>query len=313
MVRLVDDLLDVSRITRGKIDLRKSVIELSSVIQQAIETSRPAIESANQKLTVSLSDQPMPVHGDAVRLAQVFSNLLNNASKYNHPGGRIWVTAERQADDVSVTVKDNGLGIPLTMLPKVFDIFTQVDQSLERSQGGLGIGLTLVKRLVELHDGSVHAFSQGAGQGCEFVVRLPLTNQSAPLDEPARVPNLTTQRRILVVDDNRDSATTLAMLLRMNGNDTRTAHDGMEAVEVANDFRPEVVLLDIGLPRLNGYEVAQRIRNEKWAEKVVLVALTGWGQEEDRQKSRAAGFNAHLVKPLDHTALAVLLSELLPR
>ena len=313
MVRLVDDLLDVSRITRGKIDLRKSVIELAGVIQQAIETSRPTILAANQELTVSLPSRQMLVHGDAVRLAQVFSNLLNNASKYSDAGGQIWLTAECHDGAVSITVKDNGVGIPLVMLPKVFDIFIQVDQSLERSQGGLGIGLTLVKRLVELHDGTVHAFSQGSGRGCEFVVRLPLTTEAPAPVEPARTPNLATQRRILVVDDNRDSATTLAMLLRMNGNDTRTAHDGVEALEVANEFQPEVMLLDIGLPRLNGYEVAQSIRALPWGQKVVLVALTGWGQEEDRQKSRAAGFNAHLVKPLDHTALAMLMSELLPR
>ncbi|MGN6546044.1 MAG: hybrid sensor histidine kinase/response regulator [Aureliella sp.] len=314
MVHLVDDLLDVSRITRGKIDLRREVIELSTVIYQAIETSRPSIEANGHELVVSLPAAPVYVRGDSVRLAQVFSNLLNNSSKYSDPGGSIRLTARCKGGDVEVTVKDTGVGIPPPMLPKVFEMFTQVDQSLARSQGGLGIGLTLVQRLVELHDGSVQAFSEGVGRGSEFVVRLPIIVQQPELpraknDLELSVPS---QRRILVVDDNRDSANTLAMLLRMTGNETRTVHDGVEAVRAASEFRPDLVVLDIGLPRLNGYEVAQLIRQAPWGQRMVLVALTGWGQEEDRKKSKAAGFDAHLVKPLELAALTKLMAELLP-
>lgn len=309
LVRLVDDLLDVNRITRGRIDLRTSVIDLVPILEQTVEMSRPALETSGQQLTVSLPKSPVLVRGDAVRLAQVFSNLLNNASKYSDRGGNVWLTAERQGDEVAVSVKDNGVGIPMAMLPRVFDLFTQVEHSLDRSQGGLGIGLTLVKRLVELHGGVVHAFSEGVGQGCEFVIRLPVCSEVPQSSAPSADPPVIAARRILVVDDNRDSASTLAMLLRLSGNETRTANDGLEAIELADQFRPELVLLDIGLPRLSGYEVAQRIRQQPWGQNIVLIALTGWGQEDDRRKSKAAGFDAHLVKPLDQAALAKLLNH----
>ncbi|MCE9548706.1 MAG: PAS domain S-box protein [Planctomycetia bacterium] len=314
LVRLVDDLLDVSRITRGKIDLRRERVDLASIIQQAVETSRPAIEMARQALTVTLPPQPMFLHGDAVRLVQVFSNLLNNSCKYSEPEGHITVTAKRHDKQVVVSIKDTGIGIPAEMLPRIFEMFTQIDQSLGRSGGGLGIGLTLVQRLVELHNGSVSAASAGAGHGSEFTVRLPiLEDEPQPLSgQEAGEPSVTSGRRILVVDDNRDSASSLAMLLKLTGNETQTAFDGLAALEAAENFQPDAVLLDIGLPQLNGYEVAQKIREQAWGKNMVLIALTGWGQDEDRQRSKEAGFNSHMVKPVDHAALAKLLADLLP-
>ncbi len=325
MVRLVDDLLDVNRISRGKIELRLERVALASVIEQAIETSRPMIDAAGHELSVSLPPQPIYLHADGVRLAQVFSNLLNNSCKYSEREGRISLAAERKGSDVLVSVKDTGVGIPAAMLPKVFEMFTQVDRSLERSQGGLGIGLSLVKSLVQMHGGSVEVFSEGPGHGSTFIVRLPVMASGGRLASETQPPDTSHQpaqyqgadaprsphRRILVVDDNRDSAQTLAMLLKITGNETRLAHDGLEAVAAATEFRPEVVLLDIGLPKLNGYEVARKIREQPWGESMVLVALTGWGQDEDRQKSKDAGFNGHMVKPVDYAALMKLLAELL--
>ncbi len=321
MVRLVDDLLDVSRINRGKIDLRRERVELASVISQAVETCGPAIECARHELTVTLPPQPVYLHADPVRLAQVFSNLLNNACKYSEPAGRIWLTAERRGSEVVVTVKDAGVGIAPDMLPRIFDMFSQVDLSLERSQGGLGIGLTLVKNLVELHAGTVEAKSAGTGRGSEFVVNLPLPSETwlAAQGETGNPQTLAAGnapvapvRRILVVDDNRDAATSLARLLQLSGNTTHTAFDGLEAVQAAATHQPDVVLLDIGLPHLNGYEACRRIREQPWGKHMALVALTGWGQEDDRQKSKDAGFNAHLVKPVEYAALTTLLGELLP-
>ena len=311
MVRLVDDLLDVSRITRGTIDLRCERVELASVVYRAVETSRPAIESAKHQLTVTLPEQPIYLNADPMRLAQVFGNLLNNSCKYSEPEARISITAERQGSDVVVSVKDTGVGIPADMLPRIFEMFTQVDRSLERAQGGLGIGLTLVERLVEAHGGSVDVKSEGPGQGSEFIVRLPVLIETP---KPTRVPTAGEQktaspRRILIVDDNRDAATTLGMLLRLSGNETHEAYDGVAAVEAADKIRPDVVLLDIGLPKLNGYEVARKLREQPWGRSIAIVALTGWGQDEDREKSREAGFDAHLVKPVDHTALTKLLAE----
>jgi PAS domain S-box-containing protein len=312
MVRLVDDLLDVSRITRGKIDLRLERVDLGAVIRQAIDTSRPAIENARHKLTMTLPMQTIWLNADPIRLAQVFGNLLNNACKYSEPEGRITLTAEVQEHEVAISVKDTGIGIPAKMLPRVFDLFTQVDQSLERSQGGLGIGLSLVKNLVELHGGSVSVTSEGSGRGSEFVVRLPtFAAQPVTAENPkATKPPLAASRRVLVVDDNHDSAMSLAMLLRLKGNEARTAHDGLEAVEVAAEFLPELVLLDIGLPKLNGYEAARRIRDQAWGKSMVLVALTGWGKDEDRRKSSEAGFNSHLVKPVEYSAILKMIAEL---
>jgi len=255
------------------------------------------------------------LYADAMRLAQGFGNLLSNACKFSEPGGRISLTVEHQDADVTVAVKDAGIGIARDMLPRIFEMFMQLDRSLERTRGGLGIGLTLVRQLVEMHGGSVQAFSEGRGRGSEFVVRLPrlieklqLPAQKTVVGEAATAIG----RRILVVDDNRDSASSLATLLAMTGHETHTAHDGLEAVDAAATFRPDVVLLDIGLPKLNGYDTARRIRQEPWGKDMMLVALTGWGQEEDRRKSKDAGFDHHLVKPVDYAVLTKLLSDLLP-
>ncbi len=320
MVRLVDDLLDVSRISRGKVALRRERIELATTIEQAVETSRPSIDLARHELTVALPSQPVYLHADPVRLIQVFSNLLNNASKYSEPAGQIVVSAEQQQQQVAISVKDTGIGISAEMLPKVFGLFTQVDGALESASGseaasetgGLGIGLTLVEQLVEMHGGTVSAFSEGLGQGSEFVVRLPIASAPAGQLEPvASEPARTSIRRILIVDDNEDSALSLAMLFEITGDETQTAHDGLAAVEAAGAFRPDVVLLDIGLPGLNGYEAARAIREQTWGEGMILVALTGWGQAEDRRKSTEAGFDAHMVKPIEHDDLLQLLSELM--
>ncbi len=312
MVRLVDDLLDVSRITRGKMELRKQRVDLAAVVGTAVETSRPLVEAAGHHLTVTLPPQPVFVDGDPVRLAQVFANLLNNAAKYTDRGGKIWLSAERQGSDAVVSVRDTGLGIPREMLGKVFELFTQVDRTLEKSQGGLGIGLTLVRRLAEMHGGSVEARSEGYGKGSEFAVRLPALLVAPSRAEGAaeeRAPS--SRRRILVVDDNRDSAISLGMMLELMGNEVRTAHDGLEAVRAAEVFRPGVVLLDIGLPKLNGYEAARRIRDEAWGRDMVLIAVTGWGQEEDKRRSKEAGFNFHMVKPVEPADLEKLLAGLL--
>ncbi|HSF38883.1 MAG TPA: ATP-binding protein, partial [Thermoanaerobaculia bacterium] len=312
MVRLIDDLLDISRITRGKIELRKERVELAAVIRDAVETSRPLIETAGHMLTVIYPPEPISLDADPTRLAQVFANLLNNAAKYTPQSGHIRLTAERQGDEAVVKVSDTGIGIPADMLPRIFEMFTQVDRSLERSQGGLGIGLSLVRGLVELHGGSVEAKSGGPGQGSEMSVRLavhPAPRKAQAWAEDGR-PASPARRRILVVDDNRDSADSLALLLTLQGSEVRTAYDGLEAVEAAAVFQPDVVLSDIGMPRLNGYETAQRIREQSHGRRVVLIAMTGWGQEEDRRRSTQAGFDYHLVKPVDLAALERLLDSL---
>jgi CheY-like chemotaxis protein/two-component sensor histidine kinase len=312
MIRLVDDLLDVNRISQGRIELKRVRVELASVVYQAVEANRPLAECAGHELCVTLPPEPIFLHGDAARLAQVFGNLLNNACKYTEPGGKIWLTAERKGSNVLVKVKDTGVGILPEKLMSVFEMFSQVDSSLERSQGGLGIGLTLVKRLVELHEGTVEARSEGLGRGSEIVVRLPVLMENGEVERQSEpIPErFMTARRILVVDDNRDAAKSLAMLLKVTGNDTQTAHDGLEAIEHAEAYRPAVILLDIGLPKINGYDACRRIREQPWGKDVVIVALTGWGQEEDRRKSQEAGFNGHLVKPVDYAALTRLLADL---
>lgn len=310
MVRLIDDLLDVSRISRNKLDIRKQRVELASVVESAVESSRPLIQQSGHELTIRLPPEAVALDADPIRLAQVFLNLLNNAAKYTKRGGHIWLTADREGSDAIVSVRDNGIGIPAEMLPRIFEMFTQVDRSLEQSQGGLGIGLTLVRRLVDLHDGTIEARSDGPDQGSEFVVRLPLIPpplEPPPASDGLRVAALSGSR-ILVVDDNKDSADSLGMLLRLKANEIRTAYDGMEAVKVAETFRPELVLLDIGLPKLNGYDVARRIRQQPWGRDVILVALTGWGQDEDRRRSQEAGFNFHIVKPVELAALEGLLA-----
>jgi PAS domain S-box-containing protein len=311
LVRLVDDLLDISRITRDKIELRREHVDLASIIYQSVEVCRPLAESANHRISINLPDEPIYLHADAVRLTQVFSNLLNNSCKYTEPGGRISLTADRRGGEVTVQVKDSGVGISPEKLRSVFEMFAQVDQTLERSQGGLGIGLTLVKRLVEMHGGSVEAASAGVGQGSEFTVRLPILAELPTAVPPPHMvePPRITGRRILIVDDNVDAANSLAMLLKITGNETRTAFDGVSAIKVAESFRPDIILLDIGLPKINGYEVCRRIRGEPWGKDLMLVAMTGWGQEEDRRKTSEVGFDHHMVKPVAYAALVQLLGQ----
>ena len=312
MVRLVDDLLEVSRITRGKIELRRERMDVGAAVRAALDTSRPFIESGAHELIVEVAAEPLIIDGDPVRLAQIFSNLLNNAAKYTDACGRITVTARRDGDAAVVAVRDTGAGIPADMLPRVFDLFTQIDRHTERSQGGLGIGLTLVKSLVELHGGTVEAHSAGLGQGSEFVVRLPLAPARAPAKERRhlRAPVVAAPRRVLVVDDNRDAAESLGMLLSLMGADVHIAYNGPDALIAVGQHRPAVVLLDLGMPGMSGHEVATRIREHPEFGHVTLIALTGWGQDEDRRRSRVAGFDYHLIKPADIEALQSLFVSL---
>ena len=313
MTRLIDDLMDISRINQGKLELKREQVELANIVQGAIETSRPLIESMGHELTVTLPPGPVIVDADLTRLAQVFLNLLNNAAKYTERGGRIDLRAELQGSDVVVSVTDTGIGIPADKLPTLFEMFSQVEEALSRSQGGLGIGLCLVKRLVEMHGGSVEAKSGGLGQGSEFVVRLPIVvEQTYPrqASDDGDQAQPTSDLRILVVDDNRDAAESLAMLLKMMGNNVHTAHDGEEAVTAAREFQPQLVLCDIGLPKLNGYEACRQMKAQAWDKNMILIAVTGWGQDDDRRKSAAAGFDHHLIKPVDPQALMKLLAKL---
>jgi PAS domain S-box-containing protein len=312
LVHLVDDLMDVSRITRGKVELRKERLQLAAVLNSAEETSRPLIEQMGHELTVNLPKQPITVDADLTRLAQAFTNLLNNAAKYTERGGHIWLTAERQGSDVVVSVRDTGIGIAGDQLARIFDMFSQVDRSLDRSQGGLGIGLTLVRRLVMMHNGRIEAKSEGLGRGAEFLVRLPVVvEESVPQAvERYELSVSKSSLRVLIVDDNEDAVSSLGMLLQIMGNDISIAHDGQKGVDMAEEFRPNVVLLDIGLPKLNGYEACRRIREKAWGKNVVLIAVTGWGQEEDRRRSHEAGFDHHMVKPVEPQALLKLLAEL---
>jgi signal transduction histidine kinase/CheY-like chemotaxis protein len=312
MVRLIDDLLDVSRITSGKIQLETQTMDLESVVARAVEGARPLIDARHHTLETSPAPIPVLVQVDPVRMAQVFWNLLNNAAKYTPEGGKIKLQVDA-GEEAIVRIRDTGMGILPPMLPKIFDLFTQMERTLDRADGGLGIGLTLVRRLTELHGGTVQAFSDGPGQGSEFVVRLPLAKTAAvPTTElpaangPTAAPS---GRRILVVDDNRDSAQSLAMLLRHYGNDVRTANDGERGLNEAAAFSPDIVLLDIGLPGMNGLEVCRRLRGKSTGDGPLIVAMTGYGQEEDRRLSREAGFDAHLVKPLDLQELQELLSR----
>jgi PAS domain S-box-containing protein len=313
LVRLVDDLLDLSRITHNRIELRRRDVELASVIRQAVLAAQPLADSARHTVHVNLPAEPIHLHADAVRLTQVFGNLLNNSCKYTPPGGAIRVDVHRDGQAVVVAVTDTGIGIPADKLDRIFDMFTQVDRSLEQSQGGLGIGLTLVKRLVEMHGGTVQARSAGEGYGSTFEVRLPALQEAPHNTAPAPndTPTNSKMHRILVVDDNQDSADSLAMLLELTGHEVYAAHDGQSAIDAAERHRPDVVLLDIGLPVLNGHDVCRYIRQQPWGESMILIALTGWGQDEDRRRSHEAGFDGHLVKPVDHTQLLALLASLI--
>jgi signal transduction histidine kinase/ActR/RegA family two-component response regulator len=309
MVRLVDDLLDLSRINSDKLELQKQNVLLSEVVLQALETVRPLVTDAGHQLSVQLPDEDLYINGDVVRLAQAFSNLLNNACKFTRPGGQICLTAVREEEMVVVTIRDNGIGIPADLRSDLFEMFTQGSHSLERQHGGLGIGLALVKRLIEMHDGEVAVGETPVGQGSEFRVRLPLTAHPQGVALPADETDTsdTPSLRILVVDDNEDSADSLTLLLEVLGNTVSTANDGEQGLKLANELRPDVVLLDIGLPKLNGYDVAKSIRNEHWGHVPILVAITGWGQAEDKKRSREAGFDHHLVKPVDPDQLLAII------
>jgi signal transduction histidine kinase len=313
MTHLVDDLLDISRITRGKLALRMQPVKLREAIEGAIETSRPLIGARGHQLKVDLPEEDLILNGDLTRLSQILSNLLNNAAKFTEPGGTISLSAKRDSGEVLISVKDNGAGIPAEVMPRVFQMFAQFDGHIDRSQGGLGIGLQLVKSLVEMHGGTIEASSAGAGQGSEFVVRLPLLLSSTvnAVDPPVAIETAANGRlRVLIVDDNRDNVESLRLLLALMGHNVRVALEGLEGINVANEFRPDVVLLDIGMPNLDGHEVCRRIRARDWGRDMVLVAQTGWGQEEDRRRTQAAGFDYHLVKPIDHASLTAVFAKI---
>ena len=314
LTRLVDDLLDVSRITSGKVVLQREALDVAMIITRALETMRPLIDARQHRLDVVLPPAPLRVEGDLTRLVQVVSNLLNNAAKYTEQGGRLAITVTQQDDHVAISVRDNGLGVSPELLPHIFDLFTQADRSLDRSQGGLGIGLTLVKQLVELHGGRVEARSDGAGRGSEFIVRLPIrlntdATRSAGSAHPSHAES-STHMRVLVVEDNLDSAEMLSFMLKLAGHDVRTAHDGVDALHIARQFQPQVVLCDIGLPGVSGYEVARRLRAQSNFSHTRLIAISGYGQDEDRRRSQDAGFDYHLTKPVEPSALTALLSAL---
>jgi PAS domain S-box-containing protein len=315
MSRLVNDLLDASRISRGSIELRRARIALRPVIEEAVETVRPLVARSAHTLTMTLPPEELYVDGDAGRLAQVVGNLLANAAKFTDKGGCIWLSAQREGDEAVIRVRDNGIGIAPDHLPRLFDMFVQVDTAVERSRDGLGIGLALVKRLVQLHGGTVQVHSAGPGCGSEFTVRLaaaPAAAESPQADKPAPAAADSIARRVLVVDDNQDAAESLAMLLEFEGHEIHKAHDGADAVTTAERVRPDIVLMDIGLPILNGYEACRRIRDHAWGAPIVMVAITGWGQEGDREQSRLAGFDLHLVKPVDHDELLRVVGSARP-
>ena len=336
--RLVDDLLDVSRITRGKINLTKEPLGISDLIARAVETTHPLVVERAHDLAVEVPDEPLKVFGDPTRLTQALGNILSNAAKYTERGGRIMVAARRDGAEVTIRVRDTGEGIPADLLPVIFNLFTQLDRTSGHAQGGLGIGLSLVRKLVEMHGGSVSAHSDGVGKGSEFVIRLPLhveleenPDETAPNGRSesersdARAGSVKrpvvadghdagepVKRRILLADDNSDALESLATLLQLGGHDVVTASNGALALECAERHKPEVMLLDIGMPMLDGYEVARRVRVQPWGRQITLVALTGWGQDSDRRRSREAGFDSHLVKPLDIDKLTELLAKLPP-
>ncbi|MEX0711214.1 MAG: ATP-binding protein [Pirellulales bacterium] len=333
IVRLVDDLLDISRVRQGKFTIEKQPVELGAAVRQALETSGPVIDSYGHELAISLPDESVWLQADPVRLAQVITNLLNNAAKYTNRGGRIWLAARREHDQALLSVRDSGIGIPAHLLPRLFDLFMQVDDRHERSQGGLGIGLALVRRLVEMHGGTITAASAGEGQGSEFTVRLPVLAETARPQSPPQPTQFSDRldgrnahpaagprsavhppartsagRRVLIVDDREDAANTLAMLVRAWKHDVRVVHDGLAAVEASESYRPDVVLLDIGLPGISGYDVARQLRLRPHFKSILLVALTGFTEDEDRKRSYEAGFDHHLVKPVAPERLEALLA-----
>ncbi len=310
LARLIDDLLDVSRITRGKIAIRKELLNLSDVVNSSVEVVRPLIEERKHKLHISLQECPLQLRADPLRLEQMLVNLLTNAAKYTESGGEIWLTATRETDELVIKVKDTGFGIPATLLPRIFDLFAQGDRSTARSEGGLGIGLTLVRSLAEMHGGTVTGESEGANKGSKFTLRLPASDEGTPTLNPASPVSVDApSRRVLVVDDNIDSAATLAKLLKLLGHEVRLSHDGVSAIEQAKEFQPDFILLDIGLPGMDGYEVAAALRHDSCCKSAIVVAVTGYGQEEDRRRSLRAGFDHHLIKPVEYESLMAVLTS----
>jgi CheY-like chemotaxis protein/two-component sensor histidine kinase len=303
---------------RGKIELRRENVELATVVARAVETVQPLVDAQCHELIVSLPSESIPLNADPVRLAQVVGNLLTNAAKYTEPSGRIWLTAERQGDVAVLRVRDTGIGIAPDMLHRIFDLFVQVDHATTKAQGGLGIGLTLVKNLVEMHNGQVEVHSEGLGKGSEFVLRLPMSPRSIEFEGVSEIGPLVagplpSGYRLLVVDDNKDAANSLSMLLRLQGHEVRVAYSGMAALEMTKTYTPDVVFLDIGMPGMDGYEVARRLRQMPSLGKTVLAALTGWGQQEDRRRTSEAGFNHHLMKPPEPKAVQAVLDGLRER
>jgi signal transduction histidine kinase/ActR/RegA family two-component response regulator len=318
--QLVDDLLEISRVTSGKVRLHKEPVDVATIVAFAVETSRPVLDAQHHRLSIALPPQPVMVAADSTRMAQVLSNLLNNASKYTNPGGQIRLAAAREGSEVAFRVRDNGIGIPPEMLSTIFDLFTQVDHSLDHSQGGLGLGLTLVRSVVEMHGGTVRAESDGLSRGSEFIVKLPVLREAGANIEPPRAvsaqapakPSVHAARRVLVVDDNVTSAQSLAKVLKLEGHDVQMAHDGAVVIEAVRNFRPEVVLMDIGLPSIDGYELARRLRRDAELSTgiALVVAVTGYAGDEARRRSREAGFDHHLVKPVDPDGVLALLASL---
>jgi signal transduction histidine kinase/ActR/RegA family two-component response regulator len=312
LVALIDDLLDVSRITRGMITLQREPVLVGAIVARAVETTRPMIDANRHELTLDLPDELVTVDGDKNRLVQVLANILHNASKFTDPGGRIHLSVTRESPHVVISIADSGIGIPEDSVPRIFDLFTQVHSKAERAQGGLGIGLALVRRLTEMHGGTVTARSDGPGRGTEITVRMPaLATETGPKKhvtggEPVAVVE---PRRILVADDNHDAAESLALQLQLAGHDVRTARDGVEALDVAQNFKPHIVLLDLGMPKMDGYEAARAMRLASWGKETTLIALTGWGQPQDRQQTRDAGFDAHLIKPVSESQLFQALAS----
>jgi PAS domain S-box-containing protein len=321
MVRLVDDLLDIARITSNKLQLRRQKIDLSSAIQNALETTRPLIEQSGHKLTVTCPAEPVHLEADPTRISQVLTNLLNNSAKYTESGGHIWLAVERKGSEVVISVRDTGIGIAADHLLHLFEMFSQSTPALERSGGGLGVGLALVRGIVELHNGTVEAHSDGPGKGSQFIVRLPITSsvppaQSGNPQDHQIMDHETGKRlkaRILITDDNHDAAESLGLLLELAGHEIHLAHNGLESMQAAETFLPDVALLDIGMPQMNGYELARYIRAQPWGASMILVAITGWGQEQDKKRSLEAGFDYHLTKPVDFSEISKLLLEIIER
>jgi CheY-like chemotaxis protein/two-component sensor histidine kinase len=314
MVRLIDDLLDVSRVNSSRLYLQKKPVLLSEIVSHALEAVRPMIQSAGHQLHVSIPDAPVVFDADLTRLAQALGNLLTNSAKYTPKGGQIWLEAEQCGAEAWVSVRDNGIGIPAEALPRVFEMFSQVDRSVERMSGGLGIGLALVKGLIETHGGSVSAESAGPGLGSKFTIRLPVLRsdgaQLQPVVDSPVAPSATPRRTVVVADDSLDGAEAMAELLEALGSEAHVAHDGISVVELVERIRPQLVLMDVGMPRQNGLDATRQIRREAWGQDVTIIALTGWGQESDRERSRAAGCDGHLVKPIDVQSLKDLLETL---